>query len=566
MNGKDKLFELVNQLKNLFIYHSGILKYNEKFQFEINELMNELGNFTGTFNINIKNETTNIRNELTIIDKKTGEKKELVNIESMAQRVKNVNNKNNIYSCLKTLALSNKIAHVYDGNIQKCKNKFISYYNEIFPDKKIDDVNFMRSLNLNFPELIGRNKYNFDIISDNEFDKIWHLLTSNNSKINKGTKISVLKSLNIEFNIKNDDEINNKFGDLCDNKWYVGSSYLIKKFKEGQDFIKFENKMFAIKDFYISMIGQLLCKNQFKNIPYQLVKTPDATPGFEYMLIIDDKDLSYYIEVHMPNFIATKLIKKYQMKYSKERSFKKLGASAIYCREKDEIKNIFESIKNGDLNKNNRAQIISRDYIETSSGGMGVETDENSVATYNDSEKKADKQDSSYEFITNEITYEPSLFEKFLMDDELYHKTMEDLKSNYFNENVSIKEINLINKQEYKYIYDNFNNNYKMKFINYSLNQLKNSDVFDKKLYNKIYKNISYNNIDNISKLLIDLNDLKYDFVKNNKNELAKYLNKINEDKYNIDDNKYIINQYIEDYLDEKFDDFNIISRPNRRK
>ena len=37
MNGKDKLFELVNQLKNLFIYHSGILKYNEKFQFEVNE-------------------------------------------------------------------------------------------------------------------------------------------------------------------------------------------------------------------------------------------------------------------------------------------------------------------------------------------------------------------------------------------------------------------------------------------------------------------------------------------------------------------------------------------------
>lgn len=70
MNGKDKLFELVNQLKNLFIYHSGILKYNEKFQFEVNELMNELGNFTGTFNINIKNETTNIKLEdkLTLIE------------------------------------------------------------------------------------------------------------------------------------------------------------------------------------------------------------------------------------------------------------------------------------------------------------------------------------------------------------------------------------------------------------------------------------------------------------------------------------------------------------------
>ena len=124
MEEKDKLFKLVNQLKNIFIYHSETLQYNEKLQSKVNKLMDELANLTGVFNVGIKNETANIINELTIIDKKTQERVELVNIESMAQRVKSINNKNNIFSCLKTLALSNKIAHIYDGNVKKCKNRF----------------------------------------------------------------------------------------------------------------------------------------------------------------------------------------------------------------------------------------------------------------------------------------------------------------------------------------------------------------------------------------------------------------------------------------------------------
>ena len=566
MEEKDKLFKLVNQLKNIFIYHSETLQYNEKLQSKVNKLMDELANLTGVFNVGIKNETANIINELTIIDKKTQERVELVNIESMAQRVKSINNKNNIFSCLKTLALSNKIAHIYDGNVKKCKNRFISYYNDTFPNQKIKDINFMESLNINFSNLIGKNKYNCDMISDNEFDKIFNLL-SNDSKINKGAKISVLKKLNIKFNIKDDKDIDNKFNDLCQNKEYIVSSYLIKKFKEGQDFVKFENKMFAIKDSYISMIGQLLCKNQLKNTPYQLIKTPNATPGFEYMLIIDDKDLSYYIEVHMPNFIATKLIEKYGMKYSEERSFEKLGASAIYYRDKKEIQEILKAIKNNDLTENARARIISRDYrYDNKSGNPKTDQgiDENITEITND------ETASEYEFVTKEIAKDLSIFEKFLMTNPSYKKLVENLRLNYFNENVPIQEINRLNNQKYNYIYDNFDYDYKEKFIEYAFNELKHGDFFDKKLYDRIYDIISYYNIDNISKMLINLNEIKYDFIKNNKQEINEELYKYKnlENIYKDDFNKktHKMNDCIDKYLDDTLDKIDIVKSNKKNR
>lgn len=573
MNNKERIFSLVNQLKNLFVYNSGLLQYNNKTQLEVNSIMNELAILTDTFNKNIKNETSNIKNELVIIDENTGKKKELIDIEDMSLRVKNINSKNNMFSCLKTLALSNKIAHIYDGNIKKLKNKFINYYSDIFKNDKIHDISFMESLNIYFPKLVGMNKYNLNNIPDNEFDKIWKLLSNDNLKISKGAKISCLKSLNIEFDFKDDNEINNKFNYIYNNKEYLGVSYLIKLFREGQNLVNFENKMFAIKDSYISMIGQLLCKNHFKNCLYELVKTPDATPGFEYMLIIDDKELSYYIEVHMPNFIANKLIKKYGMKYSEERSFEKLGASAVYLRDHEDIKKIYKAIKDGNLTETSRSKIITRDYAEddTKNPSNEIDNDQNEFSSFKKNEVNSNNlHDFNYEFITEEILEEKSIFEKFISSDSLYKDIAKEINLNYFNENYSIVETNKINKEYYKYIYNNFNNEYKEKFINYSYDKLYNGDAFDKILCDKLFSNYSYDKIDNISNLIINLNEFKYDFVNSNKNDLIEYYNEIKEDNI-INNNinkteKYnIINNYINDYIDENLEKLDINNNKKRR-
>lgn len=559
MKEKDKIFELVNKLANIFSYCSGVLQYDVNSQNEVNVLMKELGNITNLFNTNIKNETKNIKGELTIIDKKTGEKKELVSIESMKHRVVNVINNNNIYSCLKSLALSNKLAHLYDGNIRKCKNEFIHYYNIIFSNNKIDNINFMEEFSISFHELVGKDKYNCNMLSDNQFDKIYNLLSNNNSKVDKGAKINVLKTLGVEFNIKDDNDINKKFNDLCKDNERVVTSYLIKKYKDGEDYTNFENNMFSVKDKFISMIGQLLCKNEFKNTPYQLIKTPDATPGFEHMLIIDDKSLSYYIEVHMPDFIANKLMKMYGMKYSEERQFQKLGASAVYCREKKEIKNIFDALKNNSLKKPVRAQIISRDYVERRDGAPNEDGEPNA-------ENVGDKNDDYYIFVTNEIIDEPSLFEEFLKNDSSYYKFVENSKLKYFNENVSIIETKNINKKIYSYMYDNFDNYQKKKFIDFSLNELKNGDIFNKKMFDKVYNNNFDEKIDDVAKLFINLDNYKYDFVKKNKNELNKYINKEYKNIDDINENKEMIKKYIDDYLDEQLENLNIINKSNKRR
>ena len=318
MKFSNELLELINHLKNLFAYKDEILLYNKKTQDKVNILLEQIATLTKTFDNTIKNEKSNIRNELTIIDTTTGERRELVDIDSIDERVKNVLKSNNMFSCLKSLALCNKCAHSFDGNIKSGFNKngtledgklaktFKEYYNLLYPNE-IDNeiISFMQPLSEKFPKIINNSSYNLNNIDDYQFEKLCNVILNNNKEYNKGTKISILKQLSISFNIKNNQEIDEKFNKVISDKDKIISTFLAKKYNEGMEQVKLQNKMFAIKDYYISMIGQLLKKDVFKNIKYELVKTEDAVLGFEYMLIIDDKDLSYYIEVHMPNFIAT---------------------------------------------------------------------------------------------------------------------------------------------------------------------------------------------------------------------------------------------------------------------
>ena len=214
-----------------------------------------------------------------------------------------------------------------------------------------------------------------------------------------------------------------------------------------------------------------------------------------------------------------------------------------------------------------RASIISRDYrYDNNSGnpktGQGI--DENITEMTND------EVVSEYEFVTKEIAKDLSIFEKFLMTNPSYKKLVENLRLNCFNENVPIQEINRHNNQIYNYIYDNFDYDYKEKFIEYAFNELKHGDVFDKKLYDRIYDIISYYNIDNISKMLINLNEIKYDFIKNNKQEineeLYKYKNLENIYKYDFNKKPHKMNDCIDEYLDDTLDKINIVKSNKKNR
>ena len=98
MKHQSELSELINQLKILFVYKSGFLFYNQKKQRKASTLLEQIATILKTFDSNIKSEKNNIRNELTIIDSSSHEKKELIDIDSIDSRVRNVLKDNNIFS------------------------------------------------------------------------------------------------------------------------------------------------------------------------------------------------------------------------------------------------------------------------------------------------------------------------------------------------------------------------------------------------------------------------------------------------------------------------------------
>jgi len=562
-----ELGELINQLKNIFISNNGKIIYDKKTQDKVNNLLVKIAALSKSFDYNIKNEKRNIKDELTIIDTKTGEKVELVNINSMTDRVKNIFSKNNVFSCLKSLALTNKCAHIFDGDINRLKSNIEKYYNLIYsPSFDYNKFSFMESIEMVFPTH-NFNIYNLDGIEEYQFNKICNVLF-NNGKLNKGTKISVLKNLNISFDVKNEVEINDKFEILKNNKENIVYSYLIKQYKTGKYIVSLQSKMFAIKDEYISMIGQLLKKDeQFTNVKYELIKTPDATAGFEYMLIIDDRDLQYYIEVHMPNFIATSLKKKYGLFESQERITQKLGASAVYERTKYEIDKILDALKKGilDVKGEKRAQIITRGYpIE--GGGIVADDIQTEFLSDKDDSKKNESELEDYSFITDKIEEPLSLLEKYLISNEIHLNEIEFNREIQKNENYPLNFTKNIASKNYYNIYNNFNDDNKIKFIKYSLNELKNSDAFDKTILQIIYNDIYNYDNDLIGKLLINKDILKEEFVNNIKYTIDEILN-INKEEKNVNshiDKNLIYNQkekinnlmndYIREYLYDEYD------------
>lgn len=567
-----KLGDLINQLKNIFTSNNGKILYDKKTQDKVNNLLEEIANLSKTFENSIKRERRNIKNELTIIDTKTGKKVELVDVNSMTNRVKNVLSKNNIFSCLKSLALTNKCAHIFDGDIKRIKSNIEKYYNLIYyPSFDEKTFSFMDSVEQVFPY---KNFlfYNLDGIEEGKFDKICKALFSDN-KLNKDTKISILKSLNITFDIKNESQINDKFEKIKNQKENIVYSYLIQQYKTGKYVLLLQSKMFAIKDEYISMIGQLLKNDvRFTNVKYELIRTPDATPGFEYMLVIDDRDLQYYIEVHMPNFVATSLIEQYGLFESKERKTQKLGASAVYERSKNEINGVLKALNIGLLEGKKRAQIITRGFSRNSvTDDLQTEILSDKV----DSEKNESELED-YSFITDKIEEPLSLLEKYLLSNKRYLNEIEFNREIQKNENYPLNLAKNIAHKNYYNIYINFDDDNKIEFIKFSLNELKNGDAFDKTILQTINNNIHNYDHNLIGELLINKDILKKEFVYNRKYTIDKMLNITKEDK-NM--NSYInekliygqkeeinklMNEYIIKYLYDKYDKENNKNGPKR--
>ena len=290
------------------------------------------------------------------------------------------------------------------------------------------------------------------------------------------------------------------------------------------------------------MIGQLLTQDEkFSGVNYELVKTPGAVQGFEYMLIIDDKELSYYIEVHMHNFIATSLVKRYGLNIKTERETQKLGSSAVYIRDEKEIQSLLKAINSEGLNFDGikRAKIITRGY----------ESEDNV-----DANKESLNEASDYLFITDEISEVVPLIETFMILNDIRTDDVNFNREFQLNENYPSNLTKKIVLKNYLSMYNEFQNSTKIDFINYSLNILKIGDAFDKIILN----NIIYDeyDIDLIGKLLINKNVLKENFIKDNKIIINDILN--NEtDNINLlyrqrETINFIMNDYVTNYLDDE--------------
>lgn len=545
----------INKLFNLFKENEEKIYYDSKSQEKANKAFDELAKLTNTYEKNIKNEESNIENDLTIIDKKTGKKIPLVDAESMKNRVKSVTNSNNIYSCLKTLALSNKIAHSFDGEIDSCEARFKQCYKYLYPNKELGDITFESPIKYEFPEL--KKTYKLNSITEDDFDKLMEALNTNFEGKDKGAKIRELKRFNIPYNVKDDDDINEKCNILVKEKNKILSSYLVDKYIEGYAHVQLQNRAFAIKDKYISMIGQLLSKNVFGNIPFELVKNSSGKSGFNHLLVIDDRDLSYYIEVHMPDIIGRTLIKDYNFELSEERKLKHVRASAVYYRDRKEVKNIRKALKEYPFKNPARAEIIARGNDDEPDGGK-IDYNDDIVIEQN---SNTSTQNEDYSFITEKIDDKPklSLIENFLIDEEIYANFVNKSRLNYLNENIPINVTKSILNKNYNVIFNSFNDNYKNEFINYSYNKIKNGDIFEKKLYNIINEDNLIENTKFYSKLFMNLDNFKEKFVKDNLYLFKNY--KDNDNYYNKDLINNEIDNYIENYIES-----NINEKPKRRR
>lgn len=309
----------------------------------LNEKLTLIAEEMGVFATTAKNEEKNIQKELTITDENTGEKIELVNKANMKQRVKDVLKTNDFFSILRCVAISNKCAH-------KCDNNYDGL------QKKISNIRSQRELYSN--SIANTINFNIESYSKTDIDELMEALGRIN--VARGTIISICRKLGVDItDIKaNEEELNKLFYQLKSQRGLILDKYEELLMKKAEIELSCRESLFWIKDQLIVMIGQLLVEDsEYQKLNYEMVECGE-NPDFKNMLVIDYDELSYYIEVHMPNYISEELIQEYKLKSpveSHNRTFEELGATAVYNRDDLEVQRIRQESLN-----NVRSKILAR--------------------------------------------------------------------------------------------------------------------------------------------------------------------------------------------------------------
>ena len=433
-----ELTEIAKSLKELFIYQP-VLEYTHDSQEIANKLLTRFALLSGAFNENIANETKNIDEQLTIIDKSTNQKLSLIDKSSMENRVQTVLDKNNLYSCLKSLALSNKCAHRLSGptrslqaklnklyaGIYGCEALTCPSYVRFYTDTSIfareimkksqrvelnndtgllseDEKNKLKEAALHALETLTKKDFDLvynSILKQDEIAASYKQVAETKSRLNtqeakenyvKGAMMArntlLLKTLGIT--VSDGSDISPYIDFLQNHKYEIINEYLIRLHKKGNALLHTQNLMFAVKAEYAAMIGQLLSKDKnFQNLTYELIETPDiGNEFFHNLLVIDDPELQYYVEVHIPTYISDTLVNRYGFNKTSDRTKTlNLGAAAVYKRINEEMETISryqEQIE--DETGKIRAKIITRenDEILSNEEKYVLMTDEIKEETY----------------------------------------------------------------------------------------------------------------------------------------------------------------------------------------
>ncbi len=497
-----RLEELINKLEEIFLYQEDILEYDQNNQAKSNILLEEFAELSNAFAKTFKKEKEDNKKNLVIIDTTTGAKEELIDEESMTERIKKVLRTNNIYSCLKSLAISNKCAHSFEDEIKSRQSNFKLYYESIFSKTlNINTITFGDPIESIYPEIQCSNIYNVDKINSSDIKFIYDSITSK-KEVKRSIKQRVLQLLNINFNMRDEQEINKKFEELKNHKDELINSFLIKTYEEGTRLYNLQNNMFAVKDKYIAMIGQLLKDGTYPNIKYELIKTPDAEPGFEYMFVIDDKSLSYYVEVHIPDFISESLMKEFGIVETPVRTTLEGGAKAVYRRDFKEVKRIFSALSSGEIptpKGENKAKIITRGYTPPIQSELAEQEKVDST-----------QEQEEYQFMTLKISPQPALIANYLSDNEKYKDRLKKISIMKLNENYPAEVTDKIVNREYFRVFLSLDNVEQDDFIKYALNTMKESDIFERTLYNEIIKSDLTKK--ELAQIIICKDSLKKDF------------------------------------------------------
>ena len=539
------LTTIIDELSEIFTSNSGKILYDQQTQYLVSDLLIDLAEKSGTFEKNIKNEFKNLNPEFST----------LIDLDSIPSRVFTVLIENNIYACLKSLAITNKCAHAFDGDITSAKNALKELYQDIYYEElNSRTFSFMHDIDLALPDNFEANPlkiYQLPELSASRFKSIRSILDKQNPK--KGEKIGILRDLKINIQGLSDAKIDELFSMFQDNKKYLDYLFLRQLYKQGQHLVILQSKVFALKNEFTSMIGQLLVKNNnFSKLTYELVKTEHATTGFEYMLVIDDPELQYYIEVHMPNFIAFNLMH-HGLKFSEERKTTKLGASAVYKRDPDEILNIlmFQQTNEFSAAGKQRAKVITRDYVLDGDGGKNTDPSNESnsdlpTQTVSTTSIQTDFPET-YSFDVDQISTELTHFEEFLKYTSEFQESLSFNMSYMSNESFSYKSTQKIVDANYHKIFTDMNENAKIEFISFSLGKLEGGDIFDRCLIRAIMQQRTQD-IDLIGKLLISQKALK--------DKTIKYVNKQltqSYKKYSQEDITILISDYLNKYMTRGF-------------